>query len=261
MQNSMKESSSTSEELIRFLQEKAANHRSLKTYGKEASILPIIEEGVLRLSDGSAWNDRDDAQRFCSKRQECKKFAKCFTFSRTESVAMWLIYGGDLRGNNERFKGLMVDFKMQLNNVIKETEKVTLCYYDRNAKAEVGESRQLTKGEFEISLMDMLYYRETEKGYTLKRSDERKTVDRKVFEGVYNYTKAYAWAYENECRLIVSVPKAFIGNAQFNTAKIQLPDTVLENIEIIKSPLYPKQEECKISTLPSRLTGNIRFEV
>ena len=63
----MAENISSSEELLDFLKRRARKHNNLKTYGAYDNIRPIVEEGVLRLSNGEKWNDKLDSSIFQQK--------------------------------------------------------------------------------------------------------------------------------------------------------------------------------------------------
>lgn len=256
----MAENISSSQRLMEFLQRKAQNHTNLKTYGTYKSISPIIEEGVLRLSDGSNWNDKFDSSAFQYNSKEYLQFGKCFTFSKSESVAMWMIYGRDTKKKGKDLRGLMIDFKKQLNKIVNETEEVVLYNYSKG-KIKKGE-KKLSKGEFEIFLIDMLYISQESDGrYTIKRSDERiEGIESEMIDDVIEYTKSYPWAYENECRLIVRVKKDILGDANYNSARLKLPSTVHKVLRqsVYKTPLY-HGEDYEIPVQSSKLEGNISF--
>lgn len=132
----MADNCKSSEQLLGFLKAKAKKHQSLKSYGTENALVPIVRDGVLRLSDGSNWNDKYDSEQFNTKRNEKINFGKCFTYSKSESVAMWLIYSKNSTTNC----GLMIDFKKQLNNLIEQVQSVDLFYYSPSEKKRTGKN-------------------------------------------------------------------------------------------------------------------------
>lgn len=83
----------TKEEYVKHLREKGKNHTNYKIYSYGTRITDIIDETTLYLSDGQRWNDRIDRDNFCRKDQP-RRFARCFSFSKSENVAMWMLYGG-----------------------------------------------------------------------------------------------------------------------------------------------------------------------
>ena len=255
----MAENISSSEELLDFLKRRARKHNNLKTYGAYDNIRPIVEEGVLRVSNGEKWNDKLDSSIFQQKSDEYLQFGKCFTFSKSESVAMWMIYGNNVKEIKKDHRALMIDFKKQLNKVIDETEKVTLYNYQDN---KIKEKIEIGKEMFEIFLIDMLYVdRESDGSCTIKRSDERvEGVDERIIDDITDYTKSYMWAYENECRLILRVKKNILGDVNYNSAQLELPKNVKKVLvkSVYRSPLYPN-ETYDIATYSSKLEGNISF--
>ncbi len=47
---------------------------------------------ISTFSDGSNWNDNDDYFRMKKESVDDLLLARCFTFSKSENVAMWMLY-------------------------------------------------------------------------------------------------------------------------------------------------------------------------
>lgn len=113
-------------------------------------------------------------------------------------------------------------------------------------------------------MVDMLYVaNESDGSNTIKRSDERvEHIDDNLIDNLGSFTKSYPWAYENECRLIISVDRKKMCDSEYNTAEIAIPEAIRKNLakNVFLSPLYPCGQCCQITSSASRLTNNIRFE-
>ena len=168
--------------LYDFLCYKAANHTHFKMYSEEDIIDSIIEEGALFIGDGQNWNDVNDKKNLQSDNQ--KIFAKCFSFSKSESVAMWMLYGGI------KHKGAMIDLRKEdINNLLSAPEISLGKWVDKDNNDKIKEFQVIK---------------------TLKRSDNNFTIeliddntDERVFMGIgdsYSFVSD-AGTYNNRFRL------------------------------------------------------------
>lgn len=246
---------------INHLKKKAINHKNYKIYSYGSRITCIAEEKALYLSDGHLWNDLVDKNNFCSDGK--KRFARCFSFSKSENIAMWMLYGGN--GGN----GLMIDLnKTIMKDIVIHCTNVKLGYWDKNSGA-FCIKQELHKGEFSLYLIDILYYALNENGekYDLKRSNssydlgEPETINRLKY-----CRKSYPWSYENECRLILE-PKIAIRDNKITDAKIEFEDILtkcfkkkisLEN-RIVASPNYVGVHKFKESALQGQIDWDLCF--
>ena len=98
------------ENLYKYVTDKALQHRNFKHYVSDIKrINNIVKEGALFLSDGTNWNDIDDRNAFCNtpstniNEKNYRMYGLCLSFSSSENVAMWMLYGGMHK------KGAMID--------------------------------------------------------------------------------------------------------------------------------------------------------
>ena len=221
------------DELQVYLTEKAINHHNYKHYVSDITrVNRIYREGALFLTDGSNWNDPDDKKAFTdfnSGRSECKRYGLCLSFSKSESVAMWMLYGGMQK------KGAMIDINLRnIKQLLDQSNRpqVELGYFE---KEEWNAVKRLNANEYKVKLIDILYYdtnkkvdKEHELKYDIKRSDERCACNDNVIDNApLLQKKVWAWNYENECRLIVEVDKKSISsfaNSKISVARIEFPD-------------------------------------
>lgn len=230
----------TIDELQTYLSKKAVNHRSYKHYVPDIErIHNIYHEGALFLTDGSNWNDPNDKVIFTGQsdlKDGHKNYGLCMSYSRSESVAMWMLYGGLKK------RGAMIDINQrnvkQLLN-ISDPPRVELGNFEGGQWNSILE---LNRSEYKVKLMDVLYYdanddknkiinNENMLWYNIKRSDETCQCKRDVIDNaVLLQKKVWAWNYENECRLIISVrTKRIIAeeNSNITVARVEFPDKKL----------------------------------
>lgn len=225
------------EELTEYLMRKAQNHNNYKYYSPLKRIVDNCKSNSLYLTTGEKWNDITDRTNFNSNLNGATNFGQCFSFSRDESVAMWMLYGGiDKLGG-------MIDFTKKGMQSILRTDKVELGYFEeqtQNFKC----LKTIDKSKFKIFLIDIVYYKKNGKYYYISRYDEKfATLSEQVFAKLNFCKKVNAWKYENECRLIVSVNTEELLN-KCNVARIDLSNLDLgKSLErLYHAPNYPKQK-------------------
>ena len=211
MSESLRDCYNDLEYLEAYLSTKATNHNSYKHYTRFSTAQKIIESGKLLLTNGSGWNDCCDKEQLNSASYDKKYFAACFSFSISESVAMWMLYGG------AHSDGAMLSLLPTDMAQIMQAKEVDLC---RRADGHYERIRTLEPSEFDMWLTDVLYTGDNKKGqFTIRRSDERvdlaKWVDLARADELAGirpyYQKGYPWSYENEVRLVVGVPRELLG--------------------------------------------------
>lgn len=207
----MKDCCGSGEALKAYLREKAMGHNSYKCYSRMERIRPIVRDRVLYLNNGQGWNDLTDRANLERDGGNRVYFAKCFSFSVDENVAMWMLYGGI------HHTGAMVDFTKAGMNSILKVPKIELGYF---SAGQFHAAATVEQPDFEAWVTDIVYCNE-QTGY-LKRSDETcRGVEQSVLQELGSVKKAYPWNYENECRLIFAVDKQLVPS-NCNTMKIDL---------------------------------------
>lgn len=199
----MKDILSDNNSLSNYLQYKARNHSSYKCYSRFDRVNNIITENSIFLSTGDNWNDKQDREAFNAQELDVINYGLCFSFSKSENVAMWMLYGGT---NKE---GLMIDFRR--NNIVKLVDNKRAIELGNFVNGKFVKEIELQPNEYEINIIDIVYYgkiNNSKKEESIKRSDERvDNVPEEYLKSQKVFYKSYPWAYENECRLIVSVSK------------------------------------------------------
>lgn len=199
------EACSSAETMIAYLQEKAANHHNYKIYATDRYLVSWMSSKALFLSNGSTWNDKDDRTRLNPLNAPTVNFGTCFSFSKSENVAMWMLYGGMWND------GIMVDFSHSAMSRIMKTSEVSLGFwYDNQFKV----VQSLGKDQFSIELSDVLYC--SEPAEVIKRSDTRCNLnDDSLIKALGWHKKVYPWCYENECRMVISIDRNKISDRYF----------------------------------------------
>lgn len=253
----LRASCASSESLRTYLEKRATGHNYYKVYTRLERLEYWVVSRAIYLSDGRRWNDIHDREAFNNGHDNVINFGTCFSFSKSESVAMWMLYGGTHKD------GVMVDFQRKhIMKILKETESVQLGYWK---ESEFVPQKVLMKDKFNIRLSDVLYFAEsTEKPivYDIKRSSESiKDTDRGAIDGLKHVKKSYAWNYENECRLILSVDRSDVPEGAY-AVKIDLGDTFAELMEenrIYEAPNYKARRHFAKSKLRGEIDWDLCF--
>lgn len=190
------------EALYNYLIDKGRNHNHYKYYSRFNVIYSIINDRCLYLTKGDNWNDLYDRLAFSDSAEGFVRFGTCFSFSTSENVAMWMLYGGVNRD------GAMLDFTRKDANHILSLDVFELGYRDEEWDFSMVQS--ISAG-CRVFFEDILYCGEGDNGVSVKRSDERVDGLSTVPERDGMLKKSYPWAYENEVRLVLEVPEDEIG--------------------------------------------------
>jgi hypothetical protein len=265
----------TLNELWDKLRKKGGNHRSYKMYSQIDLVISTIDNKALYLFNGSRWNDKMDSNNFNQDGYNWVNFGRCFSYLTTESVAMWMLYGGT------QHQGAMIDFdKSSILKILKCTEKISVGYFGSDGFHSV---KDLNKPDFNIDLIDMVYVDNDKNGIAsiLRRADDVWHYDGDFYKDidVKNETnknekkekftfihKKRAWDYEHECRLIVSIKKQTLSgeNDDISVVKIDLKDVNFKNTRIVYAPNIEdeyKKESKFVETVPSALTQSISWDL
>lgn len=192
--------------LISKLKEKALNHQIYSFYGKREGIIKTIEKSTLRLTNGVGWNDKIDTQNLCNNGKV--RFVKCFTYSKSENIAMWMLY------SDPSEEGYMLSFSNSIISNILKVDEIKIV--DINNK-----TYTLKKPDFKIELIDVVYVGvgDSENKLALKKSIygvkaiEASHFNFDIENNKYDYfAKSYGWSYENECRLVIECDKNQLEN-------------------------------------------------
>lgn len=201
----LKDCIDSQEEFEDYLKEKAKNHQTYRIYSDQLSrITDIVQNHYLYLNDGTNWNDTVDSDELNPPGSTEKIFARCMSYTKSENVAMWMLYGGT------QSTGAMLKLRRAQFTRIIQANEIELGEFIN------GEFRRhtiLRKGDFEIYASDIVYYDNinSKDGYTLKRSDDRAShISCDYIKSLRGIKKTFPWNYENECRLIVKVKKEFL---------------------------------------------------
>lgn len=253
MNNKIKESKITNNnELKQYLICKAQNHNSYKYYASREKIETIIKSGCIYLSNGNNWNDIIDRSNFNSPNAKYQNFGLCLSYSKSENIAMWMLYSGN--------EGLMINYDKAIITHILSTQKILLGYFDKNDHT--FKCRQvLKKPNFEIFIIDMLYHGEYLKEETcyVKRSDEiNKKFDAKLIANATYYVKALPWSYENECRIVVSIPRELIEDSCISDVAINLP---YELSAKLPKNVYESPNVANIAYNPSAMSNKMSWKL
>ncbi len=245
-----------SKKLMDYLEKKARNHNNYKIYTEYSRVKNILSKKALYLNDGNKWNDKVDGYSFNSDVNK-KNFGCCFCFSKLENIAMWMLYGGL---NN---CGVMISFsKSDIKNILENKGTIELgCFSDQCFHT----IKSINKEQYEIKIIDILYYNFDKSVIKLKHADKTAELDnsehnREQLDDLKFCKKTAHWRYENECRLIISIDKELVDSSEITTVKLPIEDTVdLCTIEksIIRSPNW----KGVFTYEQSELTGKVDWDL
>lgn len=229
---------SSSQGLAAELQANGLCHRNYKLYTSMENAQGILLSGNLYLSDGQGWNDKDD--RKALRDQRCNNdriFAKCFSCSTEESVAMWMLYSDGLGRH-----GAMLNFYAATLEALCKSETVELGYFYDHQFNKIGTYRPAS-----VFLTDVIYKSgtsylslgETHLGMPGNKNKNSKAgTDKKVkiareeilekLEDKNVFCKDYAWSYEKEARLVVRISCADIMDAEDRFQRLKNNDKHLK---------------------------------
>ena len=214
-------------DLISYLSQKAENHKNYKHYTKAYKIETILNNNTIYLSNGSNWNDLIDKKNFNSDESETINFGICLSFSKSESIAMWMLYSGN--------EGCMIDYDTKTIRAILDAKFVEMGNFVDGTFIPL---KRFNRDLFDISIFDIVYY-DFEKDRKkigdvvyVKRSDEtnKEFPKTKLDELTFN-KKTLPWSYENECRLVVSIKKEVLGNDTGDTVAISFSEKLVEGLK------------------------------
>lgn len=213
-----------SDSLKSYLVEKAKNHTHFKYYSKSKYISNIIKNHTIYLTNGENWNDILDRENINNDNSDYENFAVCLSFSKSENVAMWMLYSGN--------DGCMIDYSKDIINQILKTDTIELGMFENE---EFKQLKILNSNEFNILILDVIYYADSKKGnineYYVKRSDEvNGNFQKSLVDNLSFQKKTLPWSYENECRIIVTIKKELLDNFQINTVAIKFPEEYKESL-------------------------------
>lgn len=246
------------EALNRGLRENALRHKNYNMYTAMDRAMCLLLTGNLYISDGQTWNDKLD--RDIMKEQNA--YGICMSCSTIESMAMWMLYSGD-KGRN----GALIRFLPFIIGEIISASTVELGTFDEDGKF-INKPMVLNReqGDFDIFMTDVLYTDvKDEKADTLIASlwEDHEVLAKSVVRDAGVFHKHYAWSYERECRLIVSLSskaQKLATDLDFHTIRIHLSDASVRSLKnrIVRSPVYTgKTDFGEVSTLNGKVDWNL----
>lgn len=206
-------------DVLSFLAGRGGMHREYKHYATRARIAGILRSGALYLTDGTSWNDKYDREHFNPSFMSTKRFGACFSASSTESVAMWMLYGG-MDGN-----GAMINFDRRTLQGAMGRESYECGWFGTDGKFECVV--ELPGDRLSLRLVDVLYFQNHADGnVTVGRPSiegGRHVMDGRAFNGIEQIAKHQSWSYENEVRLVATISKLDLVGKASHVKCVKIP--------------------------------------
>ena len=237
------------------LMQNGATHKNYKMYTSMERALGLLLSGHLYLFDGGNWNDVNDRKIMKDK----GAFAKSFSWSTTENVAMWMLYG---EGNGK--KGAMLNFYPSTMKELIAAKKMELGKFGSNGKFTPAVTLH-AGDDYNIFITDVIYTEDCKNGKVrLTLGDDHRTADKAVLDGDNIFCKKYPWSYEKECRLVVNLSdmrKKQAAEGNFNCVRLTISEPSLRELRkdrLVRSHIYSNGVE---NGIPSLLTGDVDWKL
>ena len=220
-------------EISEYLKTTAKKHSNYRHYSNY--IDNILNSRSLYLSDGSKWEDRIDSNNFTKLVDNKANYGLCFTYSMSESVAIWKLYAP---------KGAMLNLtKSMMDKIIENTDEVKLGQFIDGDFVTIHTCRV---NKEDVFCIDMLYYdtipserkeykqNDGEKNYRVRHSDEPLAyIEKTLIQRMEHVKKCMPWSYEKECRLVIRLDKSIVEKANMNKQNKEEPLTMCVPIDCI----------------------------
>lgn len=240
--------------VCRYLSNKGSKHTHFRYYADIDRIKQILSGSAVYLTDGSHWNDRFDACNFNPHFSSFKRFGICMSYSASESIAMWMLYGGHSGA------GAMIDFEKEI--LVSAMEAPCFEFGHFGAGGFVSE-KTLSRDEVQIELIDIAYFREgneENEGYALKLPFEKQAeVTGLILDNLGPFVKHESWSYEQEVRMVATVDKRLLDNRASSYKCMRLPLGIprdYPNRRIYSSPVSDSALFCD-----SNLVGTVEWDL
>ena len=212
------ERSDSLQSVINYLDRKGSRHKNYRYYGSRERIDGIIGDSCFYLTDGSNWNDTYDRARFNPENSGSKQFGTCFSAATSESIAMWMLYGG-IEGN-----GAMINFDKNTLATARSNDTYEFGYFDANDFKAI---KSVDASDIRFFLTDVLYFSNADRSGELtigRVGDSRKTrIPSRALAGISHVAKHEAWSYEAEVRFVACVDKRALGDREAEITAVRVP--------------------------------------
>ena len=237
-----------------YLSNKGSKHTHFRYYADVNRIKRILSGSAVYLTDGSHWNDRFDARNFNPHFSNLKRFGICMSYSASESIAMWMLYGG------HSGVGAMIDFE---KDVLVSAMEAPWFEFGHIGPGGFLSAKTLSRDEVQIELTDIAYFREGDEGnegYALRLPFEKQTeVTRLILDNLGPFVKHESWSYEQEVRMVATVDKRLLDNRASSYKCMRLPLVIprdYPNRRIYNSPVSDSPLYCD-----SNLVGTVEWDL
>ncbi|WP_165053387.1 MULTISPECIES: hypothetical protein [unclassified Adlercreutzia] len=204
--------------ILEYLGSTGSSRRNYRHYATRRRIASILDDSAFYLTDGRSWNDKYDRERFNPRDSSFKRFGICFSAMTSESIAMWMLYGG-IDGN-----GAMINFDKGTLRAAMLAPEYECGYFDHGRFCPVG---VLDASDMELRLMDVLYFGggDGDGKMSIGRVGEsgRTRIAREALRGIEPIAKHKSWSYEVEVRLVAAVSKSVLGDEGSKIEAIRIP--------------------------------------
>lgn len=242
--------------ILGYLADKGSRRKNYRHYATRDRVKSILGESAFFLTDGSSWNDSYDKSNFNPHFSGFKRFGICLSATTSESIAMWMLYGG-IDGN-----GAMINFDKKTLDAATSASEYECGYFDKETGFQVIST--LDANNIDFKLVDVLYFSGigADGRFKIERvGDERKaSISAEALGSITQIAKHEAWSYESEVRLVASISKLDLGRKASEITAIRMPFPISEkllNERVFDSPVATSNGEYLDSTLQGTVDWNL----
>ena len=254
MEDIIKNNTGSKDELVAYLSAKAKKHKNYKHYTKLYKIETILNNNTIYLSNGNNWNDIIDKNNFNSDTNDVVNFGVCLSYSKSENIAMWMLYSGN--------DGYMIDYDSKTIKDILNTDTIEIGNFIDGVFVA---NKKFKSGLFDISIFDIVYYDSsnyhdgmTENVYVKRSNEINKEFPKEKLDNLTFQKKTLPWSYENECRIVVSIKKALLQNVIGDTVAIPFSN---KHIDELKKRIYASPNSRENNYKESCLKNKINWDL
>ena len=216
----------STKELHNFLEMKGKNHKYYYHYTTWDTFIKIYENKYFLATNHLSKNLND--QHELRNKKGDNLYHVSFSYGEAEIMPMWILYG------------------------IPKTQAVRIGIPKKNMKEWIAEL-QMDKKRFDmVTLTDIIY--QNKKWYSRLNLHKNLPEKWKDSPDLVGCVKHYAWRYENEVRLLVSLPQK-----TDERIKLEFSDDIRDSFEIMTGPHFDLST-CKNHELYKELVNKLKKE-
>lgn len=228
------------QDLIAYLSDSANRLENTKNktaqyvyhYTKLSNVVSIINSRSWWLNSPKTMNDGLEFQNISEFEQRSAVFFASFMCGSNESIAMWSMYAQPWED------GVFIRIPVEVfKKWIRNTKTIYPVFCPENQNPVLDKSaipyEQLSVVRVAYTNADSVQY-ESEEILICGKAENKLLKNTPHLPDLVGYVKDLAWEYEHEVRVLATVDK----NIRYDKLAIELPDDLIDSIEIVAGPRF-----------------------